>query len=344
MTSDQRHRLDPEGMFEAIRQFSEQLASGRRRADEPGLEVSLDDFDHVVIIGMGGSAIGGDLLRTFVLDQARIPVFVSRSYHLPAFVSENTLVVASSYSGNTEETLSGLAQAQAREATIVCLTSGGKLKRIASAHDYPCIVMPQGYQPRAALGYSLGALLRLAERLGLVDLEQEWVEVDEVLPQLTERYAGESENEALGLAEDLYGRIPLIYSSEGFLEAVNLRWRGQMEENAKTLSFGNFLPEQNHNEIMGWEREHPIHEMLAIVVLRDADDHPRVKRRFEVMQKLLEERGAVWREVRSQGTQRLTRMVSLLHLGDWVSYYLALKNEVNPTPVKLISELKETLS
>lgn len=344
MTEDRRHRIDPDGMFDAICQFPEQLADGRRRAREVDIDLSSEDFDHVVIVGMGGSAIGGDLLRTFVLDQAQIPVFVSRSYHLPAFVGPNSLVVASSYSGNTEETLSGLAQAQAREATILCLTSGGKVKRIASAHDYPCIEMPGGYQPRAALGYSLGALLQLAERLGLASLEEEWIEVDEVLPELAKRYAEESENKALELANDLYGRIPLIYSSEGFLEAVNLRWRGQMEENAKTLAFGNFLPEQNHNEIMGWEREHPIHEMLAIVVLRDANDHPRVKRRFDVMQELLEGRGAVWREVRSQGTRPLTRMLSLLHLGDWVSYYLALQNEVNPTPVKLISELKETLS
>lgn len=346
MTLDDIRRLDPDGMYDAIRTFPEQWQEGRQRAmaaDLPALNAA--EFSQVLVAGMGGSAIGGDLLRTLALDAAAVPIYVSRSYTVPAWVGAETLVVVSSYSGNTEETLSAMEVAQAQGATVVCIASGGEVIERARAQRLPHLTVPGGMQPRAALGYSLTTSLTLAERIGLLDLGQaSWDETQALLAEKAEVWSQVEGNEALDLAEALQGKLPFIYSGEGLLEAVNVRWRNQIHENAKTLATGNVWPELNHNEIMGWEHDTGLLEYIAVVVLRDAGEHPQVRRRIDVTRDLLAKRAALWQEVTSQGQSTLARVMSLVHYGDWVSFYLAFLNGVDPTPVGLIQQLKETLA
>ncbi len=338
-------RVDPDGMYDAIREFPEQWRRGRllAQAVDPGFTIA--DKDHLIVAGMGGSAIGGDLLRALVADVAPIPITVVRHYQLPAFVNSRSVVVASSYSGNTEETLAAFEVALARKATVVCIASGGELLHRARAANLPYIQIPGGLQPRAALGYSFTALLTLAEQIGLVQPDETaWQETQELLEQQSEVLGDPSGNDALELAEALQDRLPLIYSDSGLMEAVNLRWRCQIQENAKRLAAGNVYPELNHNEIMGWEYTGVLHSMVGVIVLRDREDHPRVQHRMDVTRELISDRAGYWAEVQSQGESRLARMMSLVNLGDWVSLYLAVLLGVDPTPVPLIGQLKETLA
>lgn len=338
--------FDPRGMYDAIKQFPVQWQEGRRLALEADLAaLSLNGIENVVIAGMGGSAIGGDLLRTLALSTASLPVLVSRSYEIPAFVGPRTLFIASSYSGNTEETLCALDAALAADAQVACITSGGRVLHLAQTHQLPFIEVPGGMQPRAALGYSLTALLTIAESAGMLLLgDRAWVEAQQMLEQQSSILADPSGNPAKALAAKLNGLMPFIYSGSGLLEAVNLRWQTQIHENSKTLAKGNFFPELNHNEIMGWEGKNDMYKQIGIVVLKDQDDHSQVHRRIDISRELLASRAGCWEEVESSGAHALTRILSLVYLGDWVSFYLAAHYEIDPTPVGLISQLKEKLA
>jgi len=346
MTQGELSRHDASGMFEAIRTFPEQWRTGRQRA----LEAKLEGLPGVatravVVVGMGGSAIGGDLLRTLAADTATVPVFVARSYTLPAWVGANTTVIASSYSGNTEETLSALEEACARGASVACVTSGGEVHRRAEEQGFPHVLVPGGMQPRAALGYSLTALLTIAERMGLLRLDPgAWSETQHRLEHQAQALSQMPDNRALMLARDLDGTLPFIYAGTGLLEAVALRWQTQIHENAKMLATGALFPELNHNEIMGWEDAGAIHDQVSVVVLRHAGDHPQVRRRMDVTRSLVADRAAGWTDVYAEAQYPLARVMELVHLGDWVSFYLAMLRGLDPTPVDLIGRLKATLA
>ncbi|ARA92619.1 MAG: bifunctional phosphoglucose/phosphomannose isomerase [Bacteroidetes bacterium] len=344
MTLDDIQPLDTGRMYDLIRQFPDQLRDGRSRAQDVPLPAALDDLDHIVVAGMGGSAIGGDLVRTLVQPTAPVPMTVVRDYTLPAYVGPGTLLVASSFSGNTEETLTVLDEAARRRARILCVTSGGQMLEIARNEGYPVVQIPGGMPPRAALGYSFAAVMTLAERLGLAPADAAaWDEAMALLEAQTAACADPAGNEALDLARTLHGKLPVVYSGPGLMEAVNLRWRGQFQENSKVYATGNLFPEMNHNEIMGWQYPGAVHALLAVVVLRDRGDHPRIRRRLDVTGRLLGDRAASWTEVESRGTAPLARLLSLVNLGDWVSFYLALLQAVDPTPIPLIDALKEAM-
>ena len=348
MTLDDIRRIDTGGMYDAVCGFPKQWQDGRARAVSADFSgIRRDGYRNVVVVGMGGSAIGGDLLRTLALDEAAMPVVVSRSYRLPAWVGPETAVIASSYSGNTEETLAALDEALRRRASVICITTGGTLHARASAEGLPCVLMPGGLQPRAALGYSLTALLTVAEHMDLLTPNDDaWTEAQALVEAQAAALADPEahQNQALDIATALQGRLPVVYSSEGLFEGVNLRWRNQMHENSKTHAVGNVFPELNHNEIMGWARRTDLLSAVGVVVLRDHDDHPRVQHRIDVTRALLADYAACWMEVHSRGTSKLARLLSLIYLGDWVSLYLAVLNQVDPTPIRLISQLKEALA
>lgn len=347
MTQEDIRRVDTDGMYEAVRNFPVQWSDGRRRAlaaDWSG--VHNNGHAGVLIVGMGGSAIAGDLLRTLTRTEASVPITVLRSYSLPAWVSPDTTVIASSYSGNTEETLSALDVALDRGASVVCITTGGRMASRADEAGVPLISLPAGLQPRAALGHSLTALCTVAERLGLLTAsDEDWQETRSVLDAQKAAYENpeDPDNEAMKMAIALRERLPVIYSSER-LEGANLRWRNQMHENSKTFAVGNLFPEMNHNEIMGWARHAPELRRLGVILLRDREDHARVQRRMEITRDLLKDAAGYWTEVQSQGTSRLARLMSLLYVSDWVSLYLAILHEVDPSPVGLISQLKAALA
>ncbi|MDX1420010.1 MAG: bifunctional phosphoglucose/phosphomannose isomerase [Rubricoccaceae bacterium] len=340
-----RVALDPQDMHAAIAAFPDHLREGWRRGGAAdAFDLSPDRYDGVLVCGMGGSAIGGDLLRTLGEAEAPVPIQVVRGYRLPAWVGDRTLVVASSYSGGTEETLSAFADARQRGAARLVVASGGALMEQADAEGLPRIAIPGGLQPRAALGYSLGVLLRLGRSLGLVELPDATVDAAADEASLRARRYAEG-GDARDLAGALHGTLPVVYSGNGLLEAVNLRWRNQLHENAKTLAYGNLFPELNHNEIVGFEATpSEVMQRVAVVALRDREDHPQVQRRFDVTREIVEPRVAGWHEVEAVGQSRLGRVLSLLQLGDWVSYWLAMAQEVDPTPVESIQRLKATLA
>ena len=345
--SDDLRRLDPQDMHGAVAAFPGHLRQGWRRgeaAESFGFQAS--DFDGVVICGMGGSAIGGDLLRALAEGEAPLPVQVVRGYALPGWVGEKTLVVASSYSGGTEETLSCFDDARGRGGAVVVVASGGALMARAAADGLHRVAIPGGLQPRAALGYSFGVLLRLGRALGLLGLTD--ADFDAAVADAearSRRYSAEGDHAARALAEVLYDRLPVIYSGAPLLEAVNLRWRTQLHENAKVLAYGNLLPELDHNEIMGFEAAPAeILERLAVVVLRDDEEHSQVARRVDATREIVSPYAALWEEVEAEGASRFGRLLSLVQLGDWVSFWLAMRKGVDPTPVESIQRLKATLA
>ena len=349
---------DPQDMRAAVRAFPDHLDVGWARAEgvddlERFFEMPGEDaFDRhalrsVVLVGMGGSAIGGDLVRTLVADESPVPFSVVRDYTLPAFVDERTLVVASSYSGGTEETLAGYAEARARGARVVVVTSGGEIAERAETDGFPSVTIPGGLQPRAALGYSFGAVLRLARALGLVALpDDDW---REALAEAQTRAAlhdlDDETNPARALSEAYVNRLPVVYAAAGLMEAVAMRWRTQLHENAKHPAFGNVFPELDHNEIMGYEAgPADLLGRFHVEVLRDAGDHPQVQKRYDATRDLVAETVHGWTEVHSEGESRLARMLSLVQLGDAASYWLAIRKGVDPTPVETIQALKKQLA
>lgn len=338
--------IDPQDMHGALRAFPDHLAEGWRRGASP-LSVRAADLDGVLVCGMGGSAIGGDLMRGIVAPTSPVPVQVNRSYHVPGWVSADSLVIVSSYSGGTEETLSAFEAAQSRDAHILAVTSGGDLAARCGSAGLPWIEVPGGLQPRAALGYSLGVLLHVAQALGLHEIGPAVMEtaVAEARDRVHDFSEEERTNYAREVSGGMLGHLPVIYCGDGALEPVALRWQTQIHENAKHPAVGNVFPELNHNEIVGFE-EGPdeILNRMAMIVLRSEDDPEPVARRIDVTRGLVARRVSSWREVEASGSSRLSRMLSLIQLGDWVSFWLAVRKEVDPTPVDIIQNLKRTLA
>ncbi len=311
------------------------------------VENAPDRYSSILILGMGGSAIGGDLLKTAVGSQCKIPIMVNRSYTIPAWVNEHCFVVASSYSGNTEETLSAFAAAEKQSAHITVLSTGGTLTDLAIKKGYDLIKVPGGLQPRAALGYSFTALVGILLRAGFItaDLTNELGKAARSIRQLSSELQIENpENEALQIARKIHNTLPVIYGVEGFSEVAALRFRGQLAENAKMLAWHFALPEQNHNEIEGWTCNPDLMKKLAIVWLADEADHPRVAKRREITSGLLNEKSAFQITLHATGDSPIERLLKLIHLLDWISYYTALLNEIDPTPVNRIMLLKGKMS
>ncbi len=345
LTRDEIGALDSSNMAGTVSAFAQHIEDAVRIGSTAPLRKNVRSVRSVVVTGLGGSAIGGDLLRCYLADSLSIPFVVNRSYELPAFVNQSTLVVVSSYSGNTEETIAAHRDALKRKAQVVAVTSGGHTSRIARRAGHSWIELPAGFHPRAALAYSFFTILMTLIRLGLVrPLRAPIREAIDTIASMSNRLSDPAslDNEALSLASTLHGTVPLIYSPVQ-LEAVNLRWRTQIEENAKQLAFGNVLPEMNHNEIVGWKQLPNVQHSLSAVFLADRETPRRIALRERFTQEILQPRAASLSVVHSLGRSRLARMFSLVHLGDWVSLYLAFLNGEDPSPVAVIDRLKEQL-
>jgi glucose/mannose-6-phosphate isomerase len=342
--------FDPGNMYNHIFDFPEQMA----RAQNIGISWNIDpnfflDIKNIVLIGMGGSAIGGDLARSYLSSKLEIPFYVCRHYKLPEFVDDETLIIASSYSGNTEETLSALDDALDRKAMLAAITTGGMMADVCKLNAIPMATLPAGMQPRAALGFSFVPLLVLLEKVKLISgVTGDITATIERLKVFRQEYIEDSavkSNPAKKLAEQLRGKIVVIYSGPTLTDAVAVRWKGQICENAKTLAFANQFAEFNHNELVGWsDLTRQYNENLSVIILRDKDDHPQIKKRMDIVKPLIEDTGTEVIEVESRGGSELERMFSLIQFGDFVSYYLAILNKQDPTPVITIEMLKAALA
>ena len=330
---------DPEGMLDRIRELGQQVREAWSRTGEVELSRDLARVRDVTVIGMGGSAIGGDLAAALLIDDIAVPMQVHRDYGLPRYVGRDSLVIASSYSGNTEETLSGFAEARKRGAKIVALTTGGKLAEEAKAAGVPLVTFSYSARPRATLGWSLGLVLGALSRVGLVrDLG---ADITTALGEL-ERYARTAD---LGkeLARQLHGRIVGVYGA-GPMGVMARRWKGQWNENAKNWSFFDVMPELNHNAVVGFPHPDIAPEALAIIFLRSSRDNPRVSTRFDVTAKLLERARIPHVDLRFRGANMLSEALQAVYLGDHVSFYITLLNGEDPSPNTSIDYLKAELA
>jgi glucose/mannose-6-phosphate isomerase len=305
---------------------------------------SLPRAEIVLVCGMGGSAIAGDLAA------AAVPaalIVVNKEYSLPEWAAGlRPLVIAVSYSGNTEETRSVVTQALALDLRVAVVAGGGALADMADRGNLPIVRVPTGLQPRAALGYLTGGVLRVLESASVAGRQVEALhEASSVVDELWGvGPSGPAGQLALDLAEGLAGRIPLIYGSSGVTAPVAQRWKTQINENGKRPAFWSVLPELDHNEIVGWSAMETLtRRAVGIVLLRDREEHPQVQRRFTLTANLISGSVPLVGEVWSQGESRLARIAGLTLIGDLVSVHLAEQEGIDPVPVDIIEHLKVLL-
>lgn len=310
-------------------------------------KISKSKVKNIVITGLGGSAIGGDLVRTSLSGECCVPILVNRNYTLPAFVDSSTLVVISSYSGNTEETLSAYQDAIERKAQVCCITSGGMVEALALKHKHYAVKIPAGAPPRTAIGYSLVPMLQTFAKFGFIaDKEKEIAETARYLKEKSLAYADfkDKKNLAVKLAQQCFKKLPIIYTSDDFTSAIGVRWKGQICENAKMLAYSNVFPELNHNELVGWNQYKDLLKKTTVIILHDKSDHPRTAFRMRITKSIVKKYASDIIDIESEGKSLLTRLFSLILLGDWVSYYLSILNGVDASPVAAIDFLKHSLS
>jgi glucose/mannose-6-phosphate isomerase len=344
-----RTHLDTTDMMGRLIDFPAQMEAAWKIGAEfaPAAEkVRGNSFERVVVCGMGGSAIGGDLARSFLGDRARLPIHSCRDYHLPANLARGALVVTSSYSGNTGETLAAYDAARTHGATVIAITSGGEMAARCARDGVPACTIPGGMPPRAAIGYSLLPMLHVLRAAGVASFDdREYREALDVARERCEalhpRMHG---NAAIELANDLHRRTAFIYAAPGLLEGVARRWACQINENAKTLAHFAFFPELNHNEIVGWEVGEHVMANGVILSLEDREDHAMTRRHADVGLSLMGPYASRVERLETPGGGRLARMLAMMLLGDFASVYLAYLNDVDPTPVKKIDALKKELA
>ncbi|MGB9776478.1 MAG: bifunctional phosphoglucose/phosphomannose isomerase [Anaerolineae bacterium] len=338
---------DPQRMRDRIAELPVHCADAWHLVQDFSLPEEYRRVRNVVVLGMGGSAIGGALAAALVADECPVSILCVGGYDLPAYAGPETLVVGSSYSGNTEETLSAFAQALERNCRLVAIATGGHLAAIAEEREIPLLRFSPCLAPRAAIGYSLMLLLGILWRAGLIrDPGDDLDEAIAVLEDWQQELRPETpavRNPAKRLAGQLVGRLPVIYGA-GFLAPVARRWKGQFNENAKQWAVWEEMPELNHNAVVGYGIPEGIRERVYVVMLRSRQDHLRVQTRWQITKELLLQEGIAPDEIWARGESRLAQLLSLIHLGDYVSLYLAMLNGADPTPVWPIDYLKKRLA
>jgi glucose/mannose-6-phosphate isomerase len=338
--------IDTQGMFEATASLPEQVATAARVARGLDGLPERDKVEHVVVLGMGGSGIAGDILAAAAQPFMSLPVVVSKSYELPAFVGEGSLVFAISCSGDTEETVEAATDAAVQGASIVAITSGGELGRLAAGWGTPVVPVPSTIpQPRAAIGAMAIPPLIVLEDIGLFPGAGQWV--DDAVEQLEHRVdrLTTEKSEAAELARRIGRTIPLVYGGGAIGATAAQRWKTQCNENAKLPAFFNAHPELCHNEVCGWGQAGDVtRQTITAVGLRHDFEHPQVVRRFDLVWKMLDEVVAGIEEVHAEGEGQLAQLLDLILVGDFVSLHLALQEGIDPGPVPALTDLKTALA
>ncbi len=338
--------IDTENMFEAIWNFPDNLFDALKIGKEIELSKTYKNIQNIVIIGMGGSAIGGDFIQILEKDNFKIPISVCRDYTLPNWVNENSLVICSSYSGNTEETLSALNDALGKNAQICGVTTGGELAKKLKILEKDLIIIPSGLQPRSALAYSFIPMIKLLIKLGIIKSDiGNWLEKTiNVLKKKRELYSIETkDNPIYNLAKRIYNKIPIIYSNSSTMGIAAIRLKGQLCENGKMLAYLNELPELNHNEIVGWENNQNLFKNFSIIWLKDNSDSTRIKFRQKITQNILSACHVDQNIIEIEGKFFQERFLHMINYGDWLSFWCAIYHKTNPSPVEKIDQLKKEL-
>jgi glucose/mannose-6-phosphate isomerase len=327
--------------------FCVNAAKHYREAAETSEKTSLrySKPENIIVAGMGGSGIGGELLKDWARDKATVPIEVNRDYSLPAYANQNSLVLIVSYSGETEESLRAFLDAAKRNCMILCISSGGSLLEFAEKLNVPYLRVPSGMPPRAALPYLFTPLLKSLEKMKIVSsVSEDFSEAIKILERISGENAPEKparDNFSKTLALGIDETVPVVYGF-GIYRSVAQRFKQQFNENSKIPSKWEFFPELNHNEIVGWEKAGKLAKCFSTIFIRDKSESNEIRSRIETTKTLMRADSKMF-EVWSQGNSALARMLSTICIGDFTSVYLAILREVDPTPVSTIALLKEKM-
>lgn len=323
-------KYDKSNMKQVILDFPKQFREGFRVAKNT---IAKGKFDAVLVCGMGGSALPGNVLNTWLKDQKiALPLYINRDYNLPHYIDKNFLTVCISYSGNTQETISCYLQAKKRKLPLAVITSGGKLSKLSKKDKTPIAVVPGNIQPRFALAYQSTALIKILINSGIInDNSKNILSLEKSLKPKN------LESQGKKIAKKIKNRIPLFYASDKNKFIARL-WKIQINENSKNPAFFNYIPELNHNEMVGFENKNL--KPFYIIILRDSTDNPKNLKRMKVLASIMKKRGVAVDFINIQGKNTLSKLFSSFLLGAWASYYLALENKVDPTPVSIVEEFK----
>ncbi len=336
-------KYDPSNQIDVLKKTYEQIEFAWNNKIDLS-SVKKKGIETIVVTGLGGSAISGDLFANFFKDELDIPFIVNRSYTLPSFVNKYTLLVVSSYSGNTEETLSVYNQALKKKCRIVCITSGGKVEKIAQKNKIPVVKILPGFHPRYALGLSFFSLLKVLNKLKIVEVKPALVKSIIKLHKDKAKLYSKEKNPALAYAEQLLGYIPVIYSAEGNTSSVGYRLKCQFNENSKLSAFQNIIPEMNHNEIVGWESFNENQGKIKIINIIDKEYPAQIKKRFQFSSEILSKSGIEIINLQSEEKSFKIRLLDLIYLADWITYYVGILRGYDPAEINNIDTLKNKLS
>ncbi len=324
-------------MKQLINDFALQIDEALAIGEAANLNINIDNVHNIVTCGLGGSGIGGSFLKDATKQSISVPLEVVKGYFLPKYVNENSLVIISSYSGNTEETLACFKVALERNAKIVAISSNGKVEEISKENGIDLIKIPGGKPPRSSFAYSAVQLFYILAHFKLIDnsFKDEFKAASQLLKDDRDAIMSEAD----GLAEKLQDKYPVLYSSD-HIEAVTIRWRQQINENGKQLCWHHVIPEMNHNELVGWRQED---DKLAVVFLRDKEDFSSISKRMDLNKIVCAKYTSNVFEVWAKGNSFIEKSIYLIHLGDWISYFLSEYRGFDTTEVQVIDELKASL-
>lgn len=336
--------FDSQNVFEKLKKSSEQWFDAIEMIKEKTFTFNNKDIDNVIITGMGGAAIAGDMIRSLCSDSAPFPIIMNRSYSLPSFVNDRSLVIILSYSGDTEETVSATKLAMKHQAHCIGITSGGFIGNLEGSNRFDIIKITSELSSRSAMAYFLIGIWRVFQALDIFDQgDDELIETGNFMQEQIAFFSNLEENEPAEIASEILDSLPVIYSSDGILEPVNMRWRNQIQEYAKTLAYGGVLPEMNHNEIVGWERTAHLMGKVSCIQLIDENDHHRIQKRMEITGELIKPHSVAFNIIKTIGSTPLQRMIYLVLYGDFMAFFLAILSETDPAPITKIDLLKQRL-
>lgn len=336
------YSYDTKNLHDVLKDSWRQVEDAWRTIDLSGIDT--DKIDNIIVTGLGGSAISGDVLRNFINSELKKPLIVNRTYNLPLYAGKNTLVIASSYSGNTEETISAFKSAIDRGCQAIALTTGGEIGRLARENNIPVVNLQDGFQPRYALYNSFFTLLRVMQELKLVVSQDVYVKKIVQLLKTSGEEWGSEKGDAYKTADSLKGYIPVIYSVTDLNDSAGKRFKGQLNENSKIHAWMAEYPEMNHNEIVGWESVKASGLKYKAVTLIDDEISLRIKKRIEIINKLLVGENIDILSIQGKSGTFKERLIEIIYFCDWVSYFLALLNEEDPAEIGFIYHLKNKMA
>ena len=333
-------KYDSHNQFKVLQETYKQVSYAWNNEIELS-SLKKKNFSTIVFCGLGGSAISGDLLCDYLYGELKIPFIVNRGYNLPSFINETTLVIISSYSGNTEETISCFNRALKTKCQLIAITSGGKIAEIAERNHIPVIQLKEGFQPRFALGQGFFSLLKAMQLLGIANENGNVEVITKLWKDKAQTYSDEK-NQASQIASDLVGFIPIIYSSE-FLSSTAYRFKCQLNENSKLHSYYHIIPEMNHNEIIGWESIKEKQFTSKVIFLIDKEYHPQNLKRINILKNILNEQKVDLITLSSDHPNKKVRIMDLIFLCDWISFYLSILRGFDPSEIDFINRMKAQL-